>query len=324
MQRSPRCEDCAGHASVGSQTIVIFALLNVSDYSLVQVAHGAWTVRSELDGETFHPVIGPEAEANALYIGPMRLLERFTRLAPTETMVLWDVGLGAAANATTVLRTLSSIHGSLHLVSFDKTLAPLEFALQHAADLGFPLGYEQALTSLLHQHHATFTTGVCRVRWDVHVGDFPTWVRSAPTLAAARANGTPPPHAVLYDAYSPRRNAEMWTLPHFASLRNLLRSDMPCTLATYSRSTRLRVTLLLAGFYVGTGAATGEKEETTMAATKIELLERPLDAVWLNRVRRSTAAQPIVDAQALPGPLEDAYWRQLCQHPQFSHIPLIH
>jgi hypothetical protein len=298
--------------------------LKVSDYSLVQVAHGAWTVRSELDGETFHPVIGPEAEAQALYIGPMRLMERFTRMAPTETLILWDVGLGAAANATTVLRSLSSISGSLHLISFDKTLAPLEFALQHTADLGFPSGYEQALTALLHQQHATFASGSCHVRWDVHVGDFPTWVQSAPapTLAPGTAseltNPTPSPHAILYDAYSPRRNPEMWTLPHFTSLRKLLGQGGQCTLATYSRSTRLRVTLLLAGFNVGTGAATGEKEETTMAATSLELLERPLDAAWLERVRRSTAAHPIVDALAQPGPLEESRWHQLCQHPQFT------
>ena len=37
---------------------------------------------------------------------------------------------------------------------------------------------------------------------------------------------------------------------------------------TYSAATPTRVTLLLAGFYVGSGVSTGMKGETTVAATR--------------------------------------------------------
>ena len=48
----------------------------------------------------------------------------------------------------------------------------------------------------------------------------------------------------------------MWSQPLFAELYRLLDPARPCALATYSRSTMLRVALLLAGFFVGTGDAT--------------------------------------------------------------------
>ena len=35
--------------------------------------------------------------------------------------MLWDVGLGAAANPITALRAMGGIKGSIHLLSFDHT-----------------------------------------------------------------------------------------------------------------------------------------------------------------------------------------------------------
>jgi len=64
---------------------------------------------------------------------------------------------------------------------------------------------------------------------------------------------------------SPAKNPAMWTLPLFTNFPTA-RSAAALRAATYSRSTILRVTLLLAGFFVGVGHATGEKEETTIAA----------------------------------------------------------
>jgi hypothetical protein len=52
------------------------------------------------------------------------------------------------------------------------------------------------------------------------------------------------------------------------------------------------VSLLLAGFFVGKGASTGTKGETTVAATKLEYLESPLGERWLERWRRSSARGP--------------------------------
>src|SRR5437762_11275389 len=109
--------------------------MSLSDYRIVRLPNGACTVHSLSYAETFHPVVGPTAEANALYVGQLRLSERLR--AHARPFVVWDVGLGAAANALTVLDAARTVQCSIHLVSFDHTLAPLEFALEHSDHLGY-------------------------------------------------------------------------------------------------------------------------------------------------------------------------------------------
>src|SRR5439155_26221377 len=121
------------------------------------------------------------------------------------------------------------------------------------------------------------------VKWELDLGDFPT------LLMQPAAQKFPKPHAIMFDAFSPATNPAMWTEPLFANLFRLLDPRSPCALPTYSRSTMLRVTLLLAGFFVGVGHATGEKDETTVAANTLELLAEALERRWLLRARRSSS-----------------------------------
>ena len=110
----------------------------------------------------------------------------------------------------------------------------------------------------------------------------------------------------------------MWTLPLFTDLFGLLDPQRPCAMPTYSRSTILRTTLLLAGFFVGVGHATGFKEETTIAANQLALLAEPLNRRWLERARRSHSAEPMVEPIYRIAPLSDASWEKLAAHPQFA------
>lgn len=286
-------------------------LMSPLDYELVQLKNGSWSVRSRPEAETFHPVVGPVAEAEALYVRQLRLPERFARNRDDE-FVVWDIGLGAAANVLTVLRALRGLSGRVRMVSFDHTHAPLQFALEHAAELGYFGGYEAAVAELLTHGQTRFLNGTGSVGWEFHAGDFPTLLES-PAAAA-----WPKPHAILFDAYSPAKNPAMWTLPLFRRLHALLDPARPCALATYSRATLLRVTLLLAGWSVGAGSATGEKEETTIAANTPTLLSTPLGRDWLARAQRSTSAEPLHEARYRQAPLGDFSAVNLLAHPQFQ------
>ncbi len=254
-------------------------------------------------------MVGPVAEAEALYIRQLGLPKRLQN-HPGQ-FVVWDVGLGAAANPITLLRAIRGQPCTLHILSFDHTLEPLEFALRHTEHLPYLIGYEDQLQQLLRERRVSFSDSSSRVCWEVLVEDFPSLLNK-PSAAT-----WPKPHVIMFDAFSPAKNPAMWTQPLFATLFRSLAPERPCALPTYSRSTMLRVTLLLAGFFVGAGQATGEKEETTIAANTLELIAKPLDQRWLQRAHRSTSAEPLWEPKYRQAPLSESSWEKLREHPQF-------
>ncbi len=231
-------------------------------------------------------------EARGLHVEQSRLVERAREMS--GPLVIWDVGLGAAANAVAVLEAFRGVAAQVELHSFDSTLEPLAFARAHATELDYPTPWLPSIDALLSS--GTAETGA--VRWHFHQGDF------------CKIPTAPAPHAILYDPYSPAANPSLWTLEHFTRLRKVLTE--PCTLTNYSRSTAVRVTLALAGFYVGRGSATGEKDQTTIAATHRELLAAPMGAAWLGRVRRSTCGAALREG-AGPGPISEEDYRVLSE-----------
>ena len=279
-------------------------------YRLVQLANGVRSIRSLAHGETMHPCLGPSAEAEALYVRQLRLMERLERAA--EEFVVWDVGLGGAANALAVLGATRGSSARLRLISFDEGPGLVEFALANASALGYFAEYQAPLRQLARQGHAQFQNGCQPVIWEAHFGDFPA------VLETPQAPRWPKPHAILYDPFSPAKNPAMWTLPVLSGLHRLLDPVRPCLLATYSRSTMVRVTLLLAGFYVGAGQPTGPKQETTVAANHLALLEHPLAARWLDRARRSNGAEPLATPAYRQAALSAQTWSALRSHPQFQ------
>ena len=285
-------------------------MLSGAGYELVRLRNGAVSVRSLAHGEVMHPGLGPAAEAHALYVEQTGLL---ARLAGHEgEFVVWDVGLGAAANALAVLRAARGTGASLRVVSFEHTLEPLRLALANAEALGYFDGFERAVGELMERNSTEVREAGLSVRWELHGGDFPS------LLEGAGSASWPKPHLILYDPWSPKKNPAMWTAPVFAALFRHLEAGRACVLPTYSRSTMLRVALLLAGFWVGAGRASGAKEETTIAANGRELLASPLEARWLERARRSPAAEPLWCGEYRQAPLSGETWEKLRRHPQFA------
>ena len=303
------------------------------DYQIVPLANGENTLFSARYGEKLHPGLGPSAEAELLYVRQLNIRERLA--AQRGEFVIWDVGLGAAANALAVLRATREISGQLRLVSFDNTSEPLAFALKNAAALGYVAGYEPQMAALLQEQRTEFKNGKLQVRWEFQLGDFPALLARPSAVAPLRRVDRSPtrlvgktvpvhagsnlvaPDAIFFDAFSPAKNPGMWTLPVFEHLHRALDPARPCALTTYSRSTMIRATLLLAGWFVGVGHATGRKEETTIAANSLDLISEPLDARWLERAARSDSAEPLREPVYSRAPIAPGTLAALQRQPQF-------
>ncbi len=291
------------------------------DYQLVELRNGLRTLYSSSYGEKMHPGLGPQAEAELLYVRQLEICERL-RAAKGE-FVIWDIGLGGAANAIATLLATKEISGQLRLISFDNTAEPLAFALNHAAELDYPVGYVNQMTALLRDKRVEFQNGSLKVVWEFYHVDFPEWLdswssRFSVSGASKLKLELQPPHAIFFDAFSPAKNPAMWTLPVFENLFRALDPQRPCALTTYSRSTLIRATLLLAGFFVGTGQASGMKEETTVAANDLSLVKEPLDARWLERAARSDSALPLTGPVYRRAKLTPEVLAELQAHPQFT------
>ena len=240
------------------------------------------SLRSLERGETFHPGIGPLIEANQLHVDQQRLVERSAALFKSgEKFVIWDVGLGAAANVLAAIEALTGTRTEIEIHSFDKTTAPAEFAILHAEELGYLSLHQETLGQLLSEREVRVSD---RIHWKLHLDDFGS-------LLSTRRFA--PPNAILYDPYSAKGNPEMWTFDHFQQLYLQTASQVPCLLTNYTCSTAVRVALILAGFSVGRGCAVHTKRETTIASNQLALLDNPLDRKWLERVQNSTNAAPL-------------------------------
>src|SRR4051812_28573553 len=121
-------------------------------------------------GELMHPV-GPLVESQRLYVDASGLAARLGD-ASDVPLVLLDIGLGAASNAGTAWRCSEALTGArrpLRIVSFERSLAALELALQpeHRRDFGLlgPVG-DAARALLGEGEHRTSHTA-----WELRLGE---------------------------------------------------------------------------------------------------------------------------------------------------------
>jgi hypothetical protein len=280
--------------------------MSISDFELVSLRAGRKSIRSIVHGETMHIGTDPVTEAMELHVRQQRLADRAAASSGSSPFVVWDVGLGPAANALAAITALEEAGIPSELHSFEVDTSVLEFALIHASELGYLKGREHDLELLLAHGHAEPVPGV---RWFLHRGDFSLMSPEAPT-----------PSSILFDPYSPARNPEMWNMETFRKLLSCTQREIPCLLTNYTRSTSARVTMLMAGWFVGRGVPTGEKEETTVASNCPDFLENILDASWLGRVRSSTNSSPLRGRNYGRAPISPEDYALLAAHPQFGGV----
>lgn len=268
------------------------------DFELVTLRNGARAVRDRVSGEVMHPSVGPWAEANRLYVEQTKLVERLREDGPQLRIL--DVGLGAGTNALAALDAARALgkerRRALEVVSLERELGPLRLARSDAAGFPHQARWSQAVDAIL-SGAAYEDDGLS---WRLIPGELPGTFDSAQGLF----------DLIYYDPFSPKTNPSLWTPAVFARVHKLCGEG--AQLVTYSAATPTRVSLLVAGFFVGAGWSIGTKGETTLAARSRHALEQPLAERWLARWERSDARAPHGE------PLTSALEEKLRAHPQFG------
>ena len=283
-------------------------------YEVHTALEGFSSIRHLASGEIMHSRTPPMVEAQTLYVDQARLAER-TRLLPGESpesaapLVIWDVGLGAAANAMAALLTYETaaetgpVRG-LQIISFENDLDPLRLALRHKKR--FPYldhGAADALAIRGAWHSRRFP----RLSWRLIRGDFQKTLTQAEAL----------PDFIFYDLWSGRTQSGAWTIAAFQQLYDACHTK-PCALFTYSTSTAARIAMLASGWHLARGVGTGPKNETTIALTPSASAADSwnlLGPAWLGRWERSHVQYP----DDLPESDRESFARQIRGHPQFRH-----
>lgn len=290
-------------------------------YAVHLAPAGFASIRHVASGETMHARTPPMDEARSLYVEQSDLRERL-RLAEdedpatAEPLVIWDVGLGAAANAMAAIRCYeeatagaaagggSGLRG-LRIVSFESDLDPLRLALRNHRH--FPYLRHGGPAALL-------ATGGWRSR--THAGL--EWLLLAGDFAETMTRAPHAPDLVFYDLFSGSTHPEAWTLATFERLL-VACEGRAVALFTYTASTAARVAMLGAGFWVAKGRPTDGRPESTIALTAAAV-ESPCDRRhellgprWLERWGRSQARFPgdVVEAERA------AFAQRIVDHLQF-------
>lgn len=246
-------------------------------HEVVLFENGSASLASPEHGEAMHSSIGPWEEALTIYVGQSDLAKRAGR-GDGKPIVIYDLGLGIAANAIAALRD-QKVRLTVWLVSFENDLGGLKTALANPARFPFLAPHLDLLRELLERRIVEREN----FRWELREGDFLEQDLSADA-----------PELVYFDFYSPKSGSALWSIDVFRKLREAMekRRAFKPLLLTYSAATPVRAGLLLAGFFVGKGVSTTAKSETTIAALEMDALSSPLDCEWLKKLERSDRFAP--------------------------------
>lgn len=282
-------------------------------YEVIKAREGFASIRHIESGEIMHARTSPMEEAQNLYTGQARLRERLQD-AGAGGLVIWDVGLGAGANAMAAIACHEELTKQnlpvrdLSILSFENDLDSLRLAFRHREQ--FPYLRHGGPAAILetgtwqHKLHSG-------LRWTLVEGNFPHNLRA----------DLQPPDLIFYDLFSGKTHEEAWALRTFQRLFACCQGRR-VELFTYTCSTAARAAMLIAGFFVARGNPAGEKVETTIALTPEAVAGEGgkswnlLGGEWLGRWQRSSAPLPA----DMAGEQAKAGREAILMHPQFATV----
>ena len=246
------------------------------DYELIMTNDGSWSLFSQSYQESYHSQGGAWTEARDRFVSPCHIVKTATEQGKVSIL---DVGFGLGYNLAASLYALKGVTPTpqISVRSLEKDDRLMEIIPQ----LPFPPELEreyQIIRQLVREK------SYCQDNLDL-VLLMGEGQKSITTLEEKF-------DAVYQDAFSPRKNPELWTLEFFCEIRKRIAPQG--MLSTYSSAGKVRMALLAAGFRIGPGHSAATKHDGTLAS-----LEAPLPSFvprlqrqFRNRFRREFPDYP--------------------------------
>lgn len=217
------------------------------NYQWLKTDDGSFTLFSGRYQENCHSTAGAIAETEFHYIQGCKIVEQHLAF---DHFTLLEIGLGTGLGVELTLNALkSNPKKPTKLISTEIDRELVEFLIDESPFEFFKKMKQEG------DHFTTIEPSGIEII--ILVGDARITVPHYFKEHNLKAQ------AIYQDAFSPRKNPDLWTVEWFSDLKNL--SDENVYLSTYSSSSSIRKSMIEAGWKVSKGPSFGVKRASTRA-----------------------------------------------------------
>lgn len=251
----------------------------LGNYKVLITEDGSPTLWSENYKEACHSLAGANKETDLYYIQGCKIAERAAIYSP---LCILEIGFGLGVGYERTLKELNekAPQSEFFYLSVEQDETLLTWSQQR-----IPSTSSSNYPSRQNLQKGFFAEIPCW-RNKTSAGELVVLIGEARECMATlekkfQEGGMRPAfHAIYQDAFSPLKNAELWTVEWFTTLQSLAHLD--CILSTFSASSRMRKALVEAGWKVHEGERMGSKRASTYAT-----LHGESSTAILQRLQRS-------------------------------------
>lgn len=228
------------------------------NHELITTEDGSLSAFSKTYGENFHNTTGAVSETKIHYIDGCQIIPR---ASITSEFNILEVGLGLGLGVEQTWLAVKELKTKIKMTSLEideELILHIKGSNPLFRDL---VKFDQVYRTKVGNFEIEILLGDARETLPVHRGQF---------------------NAIYQDAFSPKRNAILWTKEWFHLLREKSCDD--CVMSTYSSSSSVRKAMIAAGWKIQKGVKFGPKRSSTRA-----YLQGETDASILEHLDRSPA-----------------------------------
>lgn len=209
----------------------------LKNYKKVETEDGSITLYSESYGEACHSTSGARLETQLHYIEGCEVLKRAHK---HKQINIFEVGFGTGIGFQETLSVLKDKSRFLFTsLEIDEDL--IKYFIKRTG-----INLEKINAGLYSFESDDF-------HLEIFLGDARQSIKNISNEY----------HAIYQDAFSPKRNATLWTTEWFRDLKNISHYD--CIMSTYSASSSIRKSMIAAGWKLYSGEKFGPKRSSTRA-----------------------------------------------------------